>query len=94
MAPTEVLAEQHAETLVRLLSGAGVRLALLTGRVRGAARRSLLAALVIVAPSACANRLGGPDTGFGAPSRGATTRLASAPSGDSFGPVSTRAQKP
>ncbi|HEU5250569.1 MAG TPA: ATP-dependent DNA helicase RecG [Thermoanaerobaculia bacterium] len=45
MAPTEVLAEQHAETLVRLLSGAGVRLALLTGRVRGAARRSLLAAL-------------------------------------------------
>jgi ATP-dependent DNA helicase RecG len=45
MAPTEVLAEQHAETLVRLLSGAGVRLALLTGRVRGAARRELLAAL-------------------------------------------------
>jgi ATP-dependent DNA helicase RecG len=30
---------------VRLLSGAGVRLALLTGRVRGAARRELLAAL-------------------------------------------------
>jgi ATP-dependent DNA helicase RecG len=45
MAPTEILAEQHAETLVRLLSGAGVRLALLTGRVRGAARRSLLGAL-------------------------------------------------
>ncbi|HEY3172438.1 MAG TPA: ATP-dependent DNA helicase RecG [Thermoanaerobaculia bacterium] len=45
MAPTEVLAEQHARTLARLLSGAGVRLALLTGRVRGAARRSLLAAL-------------------------------------------------
>jgi ATP-dependent DNA helicase RecG len=45
MAPTEVLAEQHAETLVRLLSGAGVRLALLTGRVRGASRRALLAAL-------------------------------------------------
>lgn len=45
MAPTEVLAEQHAETLARLLGGAGVRLALLTGRVRGAARKSLLAAL-------------------------------------------------
>jgi ATP-dependent DNA helicase RecG len=45
MAPTEVLAEQHAETLVRLLSGAGVRLALLTGRVRGAARRALYGAL-------------------------------------------------
>jgi ATP-dependent DNA helicase RecG len=45
MAPTEVLAEQHAETLARLLGGAGVRLALLTGRVRGAARKSLLQAL-------------------------------------------------
>jgi ATP-dependent DNA helicase RecG len=45
MAPTEILAEQHAETLVRLLAGAGVRLALLTGRVRGPARRGLLAAL-------------------------------------------------
>lgn len=45
MAPTEVLAEQHAETLAKLLGGAGVRLALLTGRVRGPARRKLLAAL-------------------------------------------------
>jgi ATP-dependent DNA helicase RecG len=45
MAPTEVLAEQHAETLARLLGGAGVRLALLTGRVRGVARRALLGAL-------------------------------------------------
>jgi ATP-dependent DNA helicase RecG len=45
MAPTEILAEQHAETLVRLLSGAGVRLALLTGRVRGSARRALLGSL-------------------------------------------------
>ena len=43
MAPTEVLAEQHAETLAKLLGGAGVRLALLTGRVRGPARRTLLA---------------------------------------------------
>jgi ATP-dependent DNA helicase RecG len=45
MAPTEVLAEQHAETLAKLLGGAGVRLALLTGRVRGAPRRALLGAL-------------------------------------------------
>ena len=45
MAPTEVLAEQHAETLAKLLGGAGVRLGLLTGRVRGPARRTLLAAL-------------------------------------------------
>jgi hypothetical protein len=50
--------------------------------------------VVIAAPIPWANRLGGPGTGFGAPSRGATTRLASAPSGDNRGPVSTRAQNP
>ena len=42
MAPTEILAEQHAESLASWLTAAGVRLALLTGRVRGAARRRLL----------------------------------------------------
>jgi ATP-dependent DNA helicase RecG len=42
MAPTEILAEQHAESLASWLTAAGVRLALLTGRVRGAARRKLL----------------------------------------------------
>jgi len=42
MAPTEILAEQHAESLAAWLTGAGVRLALLTGRVKGAARRRLL----------------------------------------------------
>ncbi len=42
MAPTEILAEQHAESLASWLTGAGVRLALLTGRVKGAARRRLL----------------------------------------------------
>ena len=47
MAPTEVLAEEHADTLARLLAGAGVRLALLTGRVRGAARQALLSALEV-----------------------------------------------
>ena len=45
MAPTEILAEQHAESLASWLTGAGVRLGLLTGRVRGAPRRHLLAAL-------------------------------------------------
>ncbi len=45
MAPTEILAEQHAESLASWLTGAGVRLGLLTGRVRGAARRHLLEAL-------------------------------------------------
>jgi ATP-dependent DNA helicase RecG len=42
MAPTEILAEQHAESLASWLTAAGVRLALLTGRVKGAARRRLL----------------------------------------------------
>jgi ATP-dependent DNA helicase RecG len=42
MAPTEILAEQHAESLASWLTAAGVRLALLTGRVRGAPRRRLL----------------------------------------------------
>ena len=42
MAPTEILAEQHAESLASWLTGAGVRLGLLTGRVRGSARRNLL----------------------------------------------------
>ncbi|MEP6994119.1 MAG: ATP-dependent DNA helicase RecG [Acidobacteriota bacterium] len=45
MAPTEILAEQHAESLSSWLTGAGVRIALLTGRVRGVARRQLLAEL-------------------------------------------------
>ncbi len=45
MAPTELLAEQHARTLDHLLSPAGVRVGLLTGAVKGAARKKLLAAL-------------------------------------------------
>jgi ATP-dependent DNA helicase RecG len=42
MAPTEILAEQHATSLASWLTAAGVRIALLTGRVRGPARRRLL----------------------------------------------------
>jgi ATP-dependent DNA helicase RecG len=45
MAPTEILAEQHAESLASWLTGAGVRLGLLTGRVRGAGRKRLLEGL-------------------------------------------------
>jgi ATP-dependent DNA helicase RecG len=45
MAPTEILAEQHAASLASLLEGAGVRLGLLTGRARGRPRRALLDAL-------------------------------------------------
>ena len=45
MVPTELLANQHADTLGTLLEGSGVSLALLTGRDRGRARERTLAAL-------------------------------------------------
>jgi ATP-dependent DNA helicase RecG len=45
MAPTTILAEQHAETVFRLLAATGVTPALLTARVTGRPRASLLAAL-------------------------------------------------
>ena len=41
MAPTEILATQHAETLSRLLEPLGVNVALLTGSVKGVARKTL-----------------------------------------------------
>ncbi|MFO1154294.1 MAG: ATP-dependent DNA helicase RecG [Rhodospirillales bacterium] len=45
MAPTELLARQHAKTLAPMADAAGVRLALLTGRAKGAERQETLAAL-------------------------------------------------
>ena len=45
MAPTALLAEQHAETADRLLTGTGVAPALLTARVAGRPREALLRAL-------------------------------------------------
>ncbi len=42
MAPTEVLARQHATSIANLLTPIGVTTALLTGRERGPARRRLL----------------------------------------------------
>ncbi len=45
LAPTEVLAEQHAASVFRLLRGTEFTPALLTARVRGRPRRALLAAL-------------------------------------------------
>ena len=45
MAPTELLASQHAATLGALLEGSGVSLALLTARDKGRAREKTLAAL-------------------------------------------------
>lgn len=41
MAPTEILAGQHAETLSNLLSSHGMNVGLLTGSVKGAARKTL-----------------------------------------------------
>ena len=45
LAPTEILASPHAENLNRLLSPFGMRVALLTGGMKAAARRTTLAAI-------------------------------------------------
>ena len=45
MAPTEILARQHAETTAKLLSPLGVRVAFLTGNVKSAGRTQLIKAL-------------------------------------------------
>ena len=45
LAPTEILASQHAENLNNLLSPFGMRVALLTGGMKAAARRTTLAAI-------------------------------------------------
>lgn len=38
MAPTEILASQHAETLTKLFEPFGLKIGLLTGSVKGKAR--------------------------------------------------------
>lgn len=45
LAPTEILARQHHQTLAPLAKAAGIEIALLTGRDRGKAREPVLAAL-------------------------------------------------
>jgi len=45
LAPTEILARQHYDTLVRLLAGLPVNVAILTGREKGRARESCLMGL-------------------------------------------------
>lgn len=45
MAPTEVLARQHLESLEELAGKAGIRLGLLTGREKGKVRKQILLAL-------------------------------------------------
>jgi ATP-dependent DNA helicase RecG len=46
LAPTEILARQHHETLSRMAAGTGVEIALLTGRDKGRARESILMGLM------------------------------------------------
>ncbi|HMN87467.1 MAG TPA: ATP-dependent DNA helicase RecG, partial [Bauldia sp.] len=45
MAPTELLVRQHARTVTPLAEAAGLRIAVLTGRERGATREAILAGL-------------------------------------------------
>lgn len=45
LAPTEILATQHAESLNRMLAPFGMRVALLTGGMKATARRTTLAAI-------------------------------------------------
>jgi ATP-dependent DNA helicase RecG len=53
MAPTEILAEQHARNIKRLLAGTPFRIELLTGSIRGAEKRRLHAALAAGEIHAC-----------------------------------------
>ncbi|MEA3262075.1 MAG: ATP-dependent DNA helicase RecG [Pseudomonadota bacterium] len=46
LAPTEILARQHHETLTRMAAGTGVEIALLTGRDKGRAREAILMGLL------------------------------------------------
>ena len=46
MAPTEILANQHYDTICRLLQGMDIRVELLTGSVRGNKRQDILAGLL------------------------------------------------
>ncbi len=46
MAPTEILARQHMESLGEMAKAAGIRIEILTGRDKGSVRRDKLAALV------------------------------------------------
>ncbi|HEY6861859.1 MAG TPA: ATP-dependent DNA helicase RecG [Pseudolabrys sp.] len=47
MAPTEILARQHLATIVPLAEAAGIRVAILTGRERGPARKEILDRLTL-----------------------------------------------
>jgi ATP-dependent DNA helicase RecG len=46
MAPTEILANQHFQTISRMLSGLGIRMALLTGSTKQAERKTIFTSLL------------------------------------------------
>ena len=46
LAPTEILARQHADSIARMASGTGINIALFTGRDKGRARESILMGLL------------------------------------------------
>ena len=46
MAPTEILANQHYETIKELLLGMDIRVELLTGSIKGKRREAILAGLL------------------------------------------------
>jgi ATP-dependent DNA helicase RecG len=46
MAPTEILAQQHYNTLVRMTEGLGINISLLTGSTKSARRKALLTSLL------------------------------------------------
>jgi ATP-dependent DNA helicase RecG len=47
MVPTEILARQHLKTIAPLAEAAGIRVAILTGRERGSARKEILDRLIL-----------------------------------------------
>lgn len=55
MAPTEILAEQHLQTLRQMLAGMNVRVELLTGSVKGKKRQQILTDLSTVPPKSSSN---------------------------------------
>lgn len=46
MAPTEILANQHYETIKELLFGMDIRVELLTGSIKGKKREAILSGLL------------------------------------------------
>jgi len=50
MAPTEVLAEQHARTIKRMMDGLGIKTVLLTGAVKGNDRDAVLREMAVEGP--------------------------------------------